>query len=376
MSDGFSFDPAEFPPGTAALRHEVRAFLAPREAAWSPWLKGHSWSSFDRAFSRDVGAQGWIGMTWPRQYGGAERTMLERYVVIEEMLAAGAPVGAHWIADRQSGPLLLRVGSERQKAAYLPGIARGELAFSIGLSEPDSGSDLASIRTRAEAVPGGWRLTGRKIWTTNAHLADFMIALVRTSGTPADRHAGLSQFVVDLHAPGVTVRAIRDLTGEAHFNEITFDDVRLDEDALVGREGDGWAQVNAELAYERSGPDRYMSAFPLLRALIGELGPDADRLAARRIGLAVAEMAVLRQMSSSIAGMLQRGETPNQEAAMVKDLGVTFEQRMPDLVRELGAAERLAEIYAAVLQVAPTFSLRGGTREILRGIMARGLGLR
>jgi alkylation response protein AidB-like acyl-CoA dehydrogenase len=382
MFTPFRFEPTEMPASTKALREHVREFLKEREGRWTCWLRGHSWTGVDREFSREVGQQGWIGMTWPKVYGGGERSMLDRYVVLEEMLAVGAPVGAHWIADRQSGPLLLRVGTEEQRQRYLPGIVRGELAFCIGLSEPDAGSDLAAIRTRADKVPGGWKINGRKIWTTNAHISDYMIALVRTAGTPKDRQAGLSQFLVDLKSHGVEVRAINDLTTEAHFNEVTFDDLFVSDDALVGGEGHGWDQANAELAFERSGPDRYMSVFPLMPMLIDTLraGGGGDRLDARKIGQAAAELAVLRQMSVSIAGMLAAGETPNQEASVVKELGVALEQRMPDLVRELTssrpACPALAEMLSAAMQLAPTFSLRGGTREIIRGIIARGLGLR
>lgn len=385
MFNPFRFDPVDLPASARSMRARVRAFLSEHESSWSPWLRGHSWTGFDRAFSQAVGREGWIGMTWPKTYGGGERSMIERYVVIEEMLAVGAPVGSHWIADRQSGPLILRVGSEEQRLRYIPSITRGDVSFCIGLSEPDSGSDLASVRTRADRADGGWRINGRKIWTTNAHLSEFMIALVRTAGTAQDRQAGLSQFIVDLSLPGISVRKIKDLTTEAHFNEVTFDDVQVGEDALIGKEGQGWEQVNAELAFERSGPDRYMSAFPLLPMLVDTVRDtgSADRLALRRLGQAAVEIAVLREMSISIAGMLQKDETPNQEAAVVKDLGVAFEQKTPDLVRELaeGLASRadgddLREIASAVLQLSPTFSLRGGTREIVRGIMARGLGLR
>ena len=384
MFTPFRFDPVDLPPSARALRTRVRAFLAEHEGSWSPWLRGHSWNGFDRAFSQTVGREGWIGMTWPKTYGGREASMIERYVVIEEMLAVGAPVGSHWIADRQSGPLILRVGTDEQRKRYLPPITRGDVSFCIGLSEPDSGSDLASVRTRAEKADGGWRINGRKIWTTNAHLSEYMIALVRTAGTPQDRQAGLSQFIVDLSLPGISVRQIKDLTTEAHFNEVTFDDVHVGGDALIGKEGNGWEQVNAELAFERSGPDRYMSAFSILPMLVDTVRETGDdRLALRRLGQATAEIAVLREMSISIAGMLQKGETPNQEAAVVKDLGVAFEQRTPELVRELveGVASRarkddLREITSAILQQSPTFSLRGGTREIVRGIMARGLGLR
>jgi acyl-CoA dehydrogenase len=374
---GLRFEPRDTPPGSAALRREVRAFLAEHGRNWTPEVRGRSWMGFDRAFSRAVGARGWIGMTWPRRYGGHERSAMERHVVLEEMLAAGAPVGAHWIGDRQSGPLLLRFGTEAQRMRVLPAIARGEAAFCIGLSEPDAGSDLASLRTRAERVPGGgWRLNGRKIWTSFAHLCDWMIALVRTAPAEKDgpRHAGLSQFLVDLRLPGISIRPIRELTGEEGFNEVTFDDVLLPEDALIGREGEGWAQATSELAFERSGPDRILSSFPLLAAA-AEVAPDPVP-----IGRMVARLATLRAMSLSVAGMLEDGRSPAVEAALVKDLGNAFEQSVPERVRELldvtDALEGLRRLHACVTQVAPTFSLRGGTREILRGIIARELGLR
>ena len=379
----FRFPEAPAAPGLEALRAEVRDFLVRHRPAWTPEGRGRSWMGFDRGFSRAVGAQGWIGMTWPRAYGGQARSGLERYVVLEEMLAAGAPVGAHWIADRQSGPLLLNFGTEAQRQRYLPGIARGELAFCIGLSEPDSGSDLASLRTRASRVEGGWRLDGRKVWTTFAHLSDHMIALVRTSAPPEGkaRQAGLSQMLVDLRAPGVTVRLIRDLEGEESFNEVTFDDVRLPEEALIGQVGAGWAQATAELAFERSGPDRYLSSYPLLEAMISALPAARHAEAAQPIGRLVARLMTLRRMSVATASLLDQGEAPAREAALVKDLGVDFEQAVPETARRLLEASPLAgdeagRLLATLTQLAPTFSLRGGTREIMRGIIARELGLR
>jgi len=382
----FAFPAAPSPPHAARLRAEVRRFLAEHRPAWTAEQLGRSWMGFDRDFSRAVARRGWVGMTWPRAYGGQERSGLERYIVLEEMLAAGAPVGAHWIADRQSGPLLLAFGTEAQRQRYLPGIARAELAFCIGLSEPDSGSDLASLRTRAERVPGGWRLEGRKVWTTFAHLSEFMIALVRTSPAPegGTRHIGLSQLIVDLHAPGVTVRPIRDLEGEEAFNEVTFDGVMLPEEALIGQEGQGWAQATAELAYERSGPDRYLSSFPLLDLALETLaGADAAVASAaeQEVGRMVARLMTLRRMSSSVAGLLDQGEAPAREAALVKDVGVGFEQSVPEVVRRLldppaAGEDGVARMLATLTQLSPTFSLRGGTREILRGIIARELGLR
>ena len=273
--------------------------------------------------------------------------------------------------------------TDTQRQKYLPLITTGDASFCIGLSEPDSGSDLASVRTKAEKTADGYRINGRKIWTTNGHLSDYMIALVRTEGTAKDRHKGLSQVIVPMDAPGLNIRRIQDLTGEAHFNEITFDDVLVGTDALIGEEGAGWALATAELAFERSGPDRYMSAYPLFEMLVDySQSLQDDRLSERKIGALFAEIAVLRQMSVSIATMLQDGILPNQEAAVVKDLGVTHEQNMPEVARAIIGGDfgqdtegDLAEIQSAILQLAPTFSLRGGTREIIRGIMSKGLGL-
>ena len=377
---GLRFDLRDAPDGAAALRAEVRAFLAEHAPNFTPEIRARSWMGFDRDFTRAVGAKGWIGMCWPRKFGGAERSFLERNIVLEEMLAAGAPVGAHWIGDRQSGPLILRLGTEEQKRHFLPRIASGEYAFCIGLSEPDSGSDLASLRTKAEKVDGGWKLNGRKIWTTFGHLCDWMIALVRTSPAPEGgaRHIGLSQVLVDLRAPGVSIRPIRDLVGEKGFNEITFDDVMLPEDALVGQEGAGWAQATSELAFERSGPDRYLSSHPLLESAMTTLKHDGA--AAPALGRQVARLWALRNMSVAVAGMLEDGQDPVRQAALVKDLGNDFEQALPNVVRDLIATEDMPEdmrrMHAYLTQIVPTFSLRGGTREIMRGIIARELGLR
>ncbi len=234
----FQFTPFELPREAVALRGEVRAFLSEHAPLKTAAQSARSWSGSNPEFSRKLGAQGWLGMTWPKKYGGHERSFAERYVVIEEMLVAGAPVGAHWVADRQSGPLLLRFGTEEQRQTFLPGIARGEIYFCIGMSEPNAGSDLASVRTRGRKVDGGWRINGQKIWTSNAQRAHYMIALIRT-GEAETRHAGLSQFIIDMKNEGLTVKPIASLTGESHFNEVFFDDVFVADEMLVGREGDG-----------------------------------------------------------------------------------------------------------------------------------------
>ncbi len=382
--DRLRFPRQPLPETLEPLRREVRAFLAEALAPYSALTRSNTWDGFDADFSRQLGARGWLGMTLPRAYGGHERSALERYVVVEEVLAAGAPVGFHWIADRQSGPVIARYGSEAQKRAILPGIARGEICFSIGMSEPNAGSDLAGVRSRAERTPDGWRVNGTKIWTTNAHRADYMIALLRTDpGAP--KHAGLSQFLIDLkRTPGVAARPIQDLTGRRHFNEVAFEDALLPADALLGGEGQGWQQVTAELSFERSGPERYLSCFLLLAKLVDVLKDTADPTARARLGTEIAWVATLRNMSLSVAGMLNEGQDPGLQASIVKDLGCQFEQRLPGLAQELvSLAPTLAnhgvdyqQVLGNLMQLAPSFSLRGGTLEILRGIIARGLGIR
>jgi acyl-CoA dehydrogenase len=378
----FRFEPTALPPACEELRREVRAFIAEELAAgrWVPNSDFLVHRSPD--FSRRLGRRGWIGMTWPKKYGGHERSMLERYVVTEELLAAGAPVGAHWIADRQSAPLLLRYGSEAQRREFLPGIARGEIYFCIGMSEPDSGSDLAAVRTRAVPVKGGWEVSGTKVWTSYAHESHFAITLVRTAPAEGDRHRGLSQLILDLKAPGVTIRPIINLAGDHDFNEIVLDRVFVPAERLVGREGEGWRQVTSELAFERSGPERFLSAYQAIVELIRQAGPNGPAPVAETVGRLAAQLWTLRQMSLSIAGMLQAGEMPNLEAALVKDLGNAFEREIPELVRLVApgrrraGTERLEAVLAEAVLHAPSWTLRGGTREILRGIIARALGLR
>ena len=373
------FDPVQLPEGTEALRHEVRDFLAANadrvSAPNSDFSSGH-----DAEFSARLGERGWIGMTWPKAYGGAERSFFERYVVTEELLAAGAPVSAHWIADRQSGPLLLGSGSEDQCARYLPAIARGRSFFSIGMSEPGTGSDLASVRTTAKRVAGGWRVNGTKLWTTGAHLNHYMIALVRTAPAEDNRHAGLSQLIIDLAAPGVAIRPIRNMAGGEDFNEVVFDDVFVTDADVVGEPGNGWSQVTSELGYERSGPERFLSAFRVYVEFVRLVGADPGRFEAAAVGRIAAHLMTLRRMSMSVAGMLENGKAPNVEAALVKELGNNFEKLLPEIARAAapsgGDQERFRRTYAETLLLSPSFTLRGGTREILRGVIARGLGLR
>ncbi|MFL9900558.1 acyl-CoA dehydrogenase family protein [Paraburkholderia fungorum] len=388
------------PAGAEAFRREVREFIDEHLPHTDASVRARSWMGFSAEFSRALGQRGWLGLMLPREYGGGrvagetgetgeinDQPAYARFVLVEELLNAGAPVAAHWIADRQSGPLILAYGTEAQKQFYLPRICRGEAFFCIGMSEPNSGSDLASVRTRAIQTDDGWRLSGQKIWTTQAAKSHYMIALVRTSGVPEDRQVGLSQVIVDLSLPGVTVRPIEDLTGDSHFCEVFFDDVVLGADALIGTEGDGWRQVTAELAFERSGPERIYSSIVVLNEWAAWLRSSGQTRAANPFvevaaGRLIATLATLRAMAISIVAKLAAGESPATVAALTKDLGTEFEQLVPTVIADLVSTGDLdppgglIRALAYVTHVAPSFSLRGGTREILRSMIARGLGLR
>ncbi|ARU03491.1 acyl-CoA dehydrogenase [Comamonas serinivorans] len=375
--------PGNMPPECEVLRQEVRDFLAQEMPAYSKVARAKNWTGKDQTFSRKLAERGWIGMLWPKVYGGGERTNLERYVLLEELLAAGAPVSFHWVADRQSGPLLIKYSPHVLAPQIVPRIVRGEVAFCIGMSEPDSGSDLASIRTRATKVPGGWSITGRKVWTSGANMADYMIALVRTSDRSENRHAGMSQLLIDVkqaQTQGLEIRPIQTQLGGQAFCECTFDDVFVPDDHLIGEEGQGWQQVTGELKFERSGPERFLSSTQLVLEMLDAADPGNPAQAAA-LGRIVAQYACLRQMSQGVALMMAEGQDPAVATSVVKDQGALLEQGMPDIAHALFADgldpdSDLAQVLDYLALSVPSFSLRGGTREILRGIIARGLGLR
>ncbi len=374
------FDWIALSPKLAALRDEVRVFLAAERTAGRFEPRPNSWIAFDRGFSRKCAERGWIGMTWPKAFGGGERSVLEQYVVSEELLAGGAPVSAHWMADRQVGPQILKFGSETVKQAVLPGIARGEICFALGMSEPNSGSDLGSVRTAASRVEGGWRIEGAKIWTTNAHQAEFMNVLARTAPVAQDRRAGLTQFIVKLPDPAVSITPIRNMADKHEFNEVHFDGCFVADDWVIGEVGRGWQVVTDELALERSGPDRLMSCYDLLRRLVDAVGPEPDRHAAVALGRLASHLSALRHLSRSVAGMIAAGRSPAAEAALVKDLGTAHEQSVPEIARavvvampSLASDEAFERVLADAILHAPSFTIRGGTTEILRGLAARAL---
>ncbi|MPZ44283.1 MAG: acyl-CoA dehydrogenase [Betaproteobacteria bacterium] len=375
------FSALDLPEHLSQVRHEVREFLHEerRQGSFRVHL-GHG--EFDAEFSRKVGSRGWIGVTWPKKYGGREASYLERFVITEELLAAAAPISAHWIADRQTGPSFLRFGTEAQRQKYLPAIAKGECYFAIGMSEPNSGSDLASVRTRADKVSGGWKLSGQKVWSSWAHKAHAMFVLCRTSPLAENKHEGLSQLIVDLPSPGVTIRPINFLNNEHHFNEVFFDEAFVPDEMVLGEIGQGWRQVTSELALERSGPERYMNTLPLFFALIDRLKTSPDRMARVTVGTLLARFASVRVMSLAIASEFSRETSPNlaTEAALVKDIGTHFEREVTEAVKMLldvtpgvDADDELERLVGEATIFAPISTIRGGTTQILRGIVAKRL---
>ncbi len=370
-------------PEQETLRSEVREFLAgdpaPRARPFSEdgWIAG-----FDPAFSRRLAERGWIGLTWPRRYGGGERSYLERLIVTEELLLAGAPVAAHWFGDRQIGPALLAHGSEEQRSEFLPGITRGELSFCVGMSEPNAGSDLANLSTRAEIDGDHFVIRGQKIWTSFAEQAEYCYLVARTD-PDAKPHRGISELLLRMDTPGITVRPIRDMVGEEHFGEVFFDDVRVPRSSLIGGLHRGFYQIMEQLDYERSGIERLLSNAPLWRETLrraGASGRSRDPVLRQRIAQIEIELACGRGLIYRVADLLSQGIVPGHAAAAAKVFCTSLEQRIAALCCELeGPASQLlsGDARAALAGrparswlYAPAYTIQGGTNDILRNIVA------
>jgi alkylation response protein AidB-like acyl-CoA dehydrogenase len=359
---------------SAALRAEVRDLTAQWRAAGRYVPRSDAWlRSFDLDFSKELAARGLVAMTYPKQYGGGGHTNVERLAVTEELLRAGAPVAAHWIGDRQIGPSVLRHGTPELREEILPQIAAATAVFCLGMSEPEAGSDLAAVRTAARRVAGGWRITGHKIWTSQAHHATHAYVLARTERAER-KHQGLTEFIVDMGAEGVSVTPIVDLTGGHHFNEVRFDDVFVPAHRLLGEEGGGWKQVVEQLSFERGGAERVLSSYPVLVELIAASGAaDGDPELRSLLGSLTARLAVLRRMCWDVARSLDAGQAPVQQAATLKYLGNAFEHDVIDALRRTGLCHDAApdSIFGQALLASPGFGLRGGAAEVLLSMIAR-----
>ncbi len=368
--------PTELTARERALQREVREFLAVRLPPGSYDVGLGMVGGVDPEFSRDLGKQGWLGMALPAKYGGG-RTAVERLIVVEELLAVGAPVGYHWVGDRQSGTNIAKNGTTDQKEFFLPRIAAGEVSFAIGMSEPDSGSDLASLRTKATKVDGGWKVNGTKVWTSGAATATHVLALFRTGD---HKYRGLTQFIVDVDTIGLTISPIPFIDGTREFCELSFQDVFLSASTRLGEVGGGWGQNTDELALERGGVDRWMSVVTILDAWVQQAGLADDDAAMVSLGRITAQMWGLRGMSLAVARMVDEGHSPVLEAALIKEMATRFEQdcvetvmRHTERVPDLGARDLFESLIARAVLVSPSWSIRGGTNEILRNVIAKGL---
>lgn len=343
-----------------------RAHRVGREAARSfgryedSWLIGSS-----REFSRQLGRLGWRGMTWPKDAGGGARPPIERFVVVEALISEGAPVATSWFADRQIGPTLLQFGTSEQRERWLPDIIAGESAWCIGLSEPDAGSDVASIRTRAERKGDRWVIDGQKVWTSGADQADWCYLIARTDPL-APAHAGLSEFVVDMSSPGIEVRPIVDATAGEHFCEVHFDQVEVSDSNLVGAPNGSFAQVMRQMEHERGGIDRLVSNRRLyLDALAAaDLGDPSVRqeVATIESGYRIGRLMVLREVI---------GQAPPGFSALTKTFCTELEQRIAGFCARVAGPEALIwNRVARAVCYAPAYTIMGGTTQILRNILA------
>jgi len=376
------------------FRQEVRDFLEGeiKQGLWQPscdaWIMGH-----DPEFSKRVAAKGWIGLTWPKEYGGQERSFVDRLILTEEMLRYGAPAACHWFADRQIGGAIVHYGTEEQRKELLPKILKGEAYVGLGMSEPDAGSDLASLKTKAVEDGDYYVIDGQKTWTSGGSHMNWIYLVARTD-PDAPKHRGISEFLFETSLLGITIVPIVDITGGTHFNEVFFEDVRIPKKCLIGEKNRGFYQVLNQLDYERSGMERLMANYPLFEALIqytketkrngkplSEEPVIRSKLAQLKIELEIGRLHMYR-----VAVVMDEGRAPNWESSMSKAYGTAFEQRLASMAIEiLGLYGQLSPqskwvpvqgmAYHSYLS-SKGYSLQAGTSEVLKNILAlRKLGL-
>lgn len=384
----------EFTEEQEAFRQEVRSFLEEemRKGTFQPmcdgWIQG-----FSPEFTKKVAEKGWIGLTWPKEYGGQGRSETDRLILTEEMLRYGAPAACHWFQDRQIGRAILANGTEEQKQDLLPKLLKGEALVGLGMSEPQAGSDLASLQTRAVEEGDEYVINGQKIWTSCARYMTHVYLVVRTD-PDAVKHRGISEFIIDAKTPGITINPIIDITGTEAWAEVFFDDVRVPRTCLIGEKNRGFYQILNQLDYERAGLERLMGNYPLFDAIIqftketkqNDKPLCEDTIIRHKLAQLQIEFEVGRLLTYRVVTVMEEGRAPNVEAAMAKAYCTTFEQRLASEATEiLGLyGQLLAESkWAPILGMAPHsylgskgYSLQAGTTEVLKNIVAtRGLGL-
>ncbi len=362
------------------LRQEAREVAADAVARFGrandAWING-----FSKEFSRELGARGWIGLTWPLDVGGGGRPPIDRLIIADELISAGAPIAASWFADRQMGPTLINYGTEEQKSRYLPELRAGESTWCIGMSEPGAGSDLASLSTRAERRGDVFVVNGQKIWTSFGAQADYCYLICRTSSDGPKhtgisermpRHTGISELVVPMDLPGIDVRPIEDLTTNRHFCEVFFTDVEVPVENLVGQEGNSFAQTMRQLEHERGGIDRLVSNLALYRLALDRV--DGSHPVMRQ---EIARLETGYQLGRLLVAREVLGQAPAGFSAATKVFCTEHEQRVAEFVaRALGPDVLLWDEITRGLVYAPGYTIMGGTSNVLRNVLAeRVLGL-
>ena len=376
------------------FRKEIRDFLEgeKKQGLWEPSID--SWiMAYDPEFTKRVAAKGWIGLTWPKEYGGQGRCAFDRLILTEEMLRYGAPAACHWFADRQIGGSVLKLGTEQQKRELLPKIMRGEMYVGLGMSEPEAGCDLASLKTQATKKDDHYVINGQKTWTSGGKHMNYLYLLARTDPSVA-KHQGLSEFIIPKDLPGITTSPIIDITGNEAWNEVFFENVHVPKECLIGKENNGWRQVMEQLAYERSGMERVMANYPVFEGIIQfakETKRDGkplcqDSVIRNKLAQLKIEFDIGRLFMYRVALVIDEGRAPEWEAAMSKAFATTFEQRLANTALEiLGPYGQLAPhskwtklngmAYHSYLS-SKGYSLQAGTTEVLKNILAlRKLGL-
>ena len=330
------------------------------------WMNGYS-----KEFSKELASHGYIGMTWPKEFGGGGRPAIDRLIVGEEMIKAGAPIAASWFGDRQMGPTLMTYGTPEQQAKFLPGILAGEDTWCIGMSEPNAGSDLASLKTSAVLDGDEWVINGQKIWTSFGAVAEYCYLICRTSndGPP---HAGISEIVVPMNTPGIEAREIQDMTTNRHFCEVFFTDVRVPKDNLVGQQGGAFKQTMRQLEHERGGIDRLVSNYALY-AMARERADMSDprvrqEVAQLEIGYRLGRILVIREVLR---------QAPAGFSAATKCFCTEHEWRVAQFVASVfGPEATLWTDVTAGLMYGPGYTIMGGTSNVMRNILGeRVLGL-
>jgi alkylation response protein AidB-like acyl-CoA dehydrogenase len=378
------------------FRQEIRDFLkAELEAGAFSVDIAELVGEPSQEFSRKLAQKGWIGLTWPKQYGGQGRSYVEKLILIEELMKVKAPIGYHFLADRQVGPALTSFGSDWQKEFFLPSIVRADegMQFCLLFSEPNAGSDLAAVSAKAVRDGDYYIINGQKVWTTGGHLADYGWLLARTNLDSSVRgHLSCSEFILDMKSPGVTVRPLINMAGTHSFNKVFLDDVKIHKKYLVGQENEGFKQIMAQMDYERAGIERLMQNYPLYEHLISyvkKMDKDSrgfyswvrDQVAQLEI-----EYNIGRLLCYYTAWVVDQGKKPTSQAALTKAFCTQYEQRLNDVATKvMGPISQIRQgvkwspfggDLASCYLWAPSYTLQGGSVEVLKNIVAlRGLGL-